>query len=121
MLDRNAFGGRRILVVEDDYLIVADMVEELASTGADVVGPIASVNQALDRLNNVPGIAGAILDVNLQGQLVYPLADELLSRKIPFVFATGYDETALPARYLDVPRFTKPVDVEEVARALLAA
>jgi CheY-like chemotaxis protein len=121
MAERNTFGGRRILVVEDDYLIVADLVQELQSTGADVVGPIASVEEALDRLENVPGIAGAILDINLQGQPAYPLAEELRRRNIPFVFATGYDDSVVPLEYRDVPRFTKPVDVTEVSRALLAS
>jgi CheY-like chemotaxis protein len=121
MTERNTFGGRRILVVEDDYLIVADMVQELLSTGADVVGPIATVEQALDRLEKVPGIAGAILDINLQGEPAYPLAKELRRRNIPFVFATGYDDSAVPLEYRDVPRFTKPVDLTELTRALLAA
>jgi DNA-binding LytR/AlgR family response regulator len=120
MVEKNTFAGGRILVAEDDYFIVAEMVQELIATGAEVVGPIPNVDQALDRLRNVPGIVGAILDINLQGHPVYPLADELRKRNIPFVFATGYDETAIPGEYLAVPRFTKPVDVAEVSRALLA-
>jgi CheY-like chemotaxis protein len=119
MIDNNLFQGKRILVVEDDYLIVADMVQELVGLGADVVGPLASVELAIDRLNRVPGIAGAILDVNLQGKLVYPVAEELRRRNIPFVFATGYDQTALSTDFRDTPRFTKPVDVSKVARVLL--
>jgi two-component SAPR family response regulator len=119
MTDTNTFGGKRILVVEDDYLIVADMVQELQASGADVVGPIGNLDQAFERLEAVPDIAGAILDINLQGRMVYPLADELLRRNLPFVFATGYDNSAIPERYATIRRFMKPVDVPQVAKALL--
>jgi CheY-like chemotaxis protein len=119
MTDTNTFGGKRILVVEDDYLIVADMVQELQASGADVIGPIADLEKAFERLEAVGGIEGAVLDINLQGQMVYPLADELMRRGLPFVFATGYDNSTIPERYADVRRFTKPVDVRQVAKALL--
>lgn len=121
MADTNTFGGKRILVAEDDYLIVTEMVQELQARGADVIGPIASLDKAFERLQTLPGIEGAILDINLQGRMVYPLADELQRRGLPFVFATGYDDSAIPARYAGVPRFMKPVDVGAVARALLDA
>ncbi len=119
MAVKNLFAGKRILVLEDDYLVVEEMVQELATSGADVVGPIANLSKAFDRLNKVSDIQGAILDINLQGEMVYPLADELVRRGIPFVFATAYDESALPAVYRQYRRFTKPVDVQEVAKVLL--
>ena len=119
MVAENLFAGRRILVLEDDYLVVEEMVQELAASGAEVVGPIANLSKAFDRLEKVPDIQGAVLDINLQGEMVYPLADELIRRKIPFVFATAYDENAVPTAYRGHPRFTKPVDVREVAKALL--
>jgi two-component SAPR family response regulator len=121
MAAENLFAGKRILVLEDDYLVVEEMVQELAATGADVVGPIANLTKAFDRLNKVPDIRGAVLDINLQGEMVFPLADELVRRGIPFVFATAYDESAVPAAYRQYPRFTKPVDVREVAKVLLDA
>src|SRR3954468_13230999 len=99
MPQTNLFQGRRILVVEDDYLVVEEMVQELQASGADVVGPIANLPKAFERLEKVPDISGAVLDINLQGEEVYPLADELTRRGIPFVFATAYDETALPSSY----------------------
>jgi two-component SAPR family response regulator len=119
MADTNTFGGKRILVVEDDYLIVTEMVQELQARGADVIGPIADLGKAFERLDALSGIEGAILDINLQGQLVYPLADELMRRGLPFVFATGYDNSTIPERYASIRRFMKPVDVREVAKALL--
>ena len=119
MADTNRFGGRRILVVEDDYLIVTEMVQELQASGADVIGPIAGLEKAFERLETLSGIEGAILDINLQGKMVYPLADELMKRGLPFVFATGYDNSSIPERYAGVRRFMKPVDVRQVAKALL--
>ncbi len=121
MANTNTFGGRRVLVVEDDYLIVADMVQELQASGAEVIGPIASLNKAFERLDKLGDIEGAILDVNLQGEMVYPLAEELQKRGLPFVFATAYDESEIPRRFADVPRFTKPVDMRKLAQALIPA
>jgi CheY-like chemotaxis protein len=121
MADKNTFGGKRILVVEDDYFIVADMVQELEASGAEVIGPIPSLEQALERLQNVADIKGAVLDINLQGKTVYPLADELQKRGLPFVFATGYDDSNIESRFSNIPRFMKPVDVGAVAQALLNA
>jgi DNA-binding LytR/AlgR family response regulator len=121
MHTQNLFQGRRILVVEDDYLVVEEMVHELQASGAEVVGPIANLPKAFERLENVSDIQGAVLDINLQGDEVYPLADELARRGIPFVFATAYDETALPTSYRRYKRFMKPVNVHEVAAALLEA
>jgi CheY-like chemotaxis protein len=121
MPPQNLFQGRRILVVEDDYLVVEEMVHALEASGAEVVGPIANLPKAFERLERISDIRGAVLDINLQGELVYPLAEELARRGIPFVFATAYDETALPTSYRKYKRFMKPVDVREVAAALLAA
>lgn len=120
MTPQNVFEGRRILVVEDDYLVVEEMVQELQSRGAEVVGPVPNLAKAFDRLEKVPDIRGAVLDINLQGEAVYPLADELVRRGIPFVFATAYDESSLASRYRNYPRFMKPVDVRKLADELLS-
>jgi two-component SAPR family response regulator len=82
---------------------------------------VASLAKAFDRLDKVPDIRGAVLDINLQGEAVYPLADELVRRGIPFVFATAYDESSLSSPYREHPRFMKPVDVRKVAEALLGS
>lgn len=119
MPEPNIFGGRRILVVEDDYLIVADLVQRLEASGAHVIGPIPTVEMALGKLEQMPDIAGAILDINLHGEMVYPLADELRRRGLPFVFATAYDRKTIPPAYADVPLFQKPADLDEIAGVLL--
>jgi CheY-like chemotaxis protein len=119
MQDENTFGGRRILVVEDDYLVVTDLIERLQSMGADVIGPVTSLDKAFERLERLPDIAGAILDLNVAGQMVFPLAEELQRRNVPFIFATGYDDDAIPPAYAQVQRFAKPASDTEIASALL--
>ena len=103
--------GFRLLVVEDEYLVAADLTASLESLGAEVIGPAASVEEALSLLdNNGGGLDGAVLDINLQNERVYPVADVLTARGIPFVFTTGYDAAAVPTAYAWAPRCEKPVD-----------
>lgn len=110
--------GLRLLVVEDEYLLALYLAEALADLGACVVGPVGSVDAALDLIAHSPGIDAAILDVNLGGEVVYPVADELNSRQVPFVFASGYDRDALPERYRAFGVCTKPIDPVEVGATL---
>jgi CheY-like chemotaxis protein len=110
--------GRRLLIVEDDYLIAQDLADLLRSGGAQVIGPVATVGAALDLIRATPSLDGAVVDINLQGEMAYPVADVLTKRAVPFLFATGYDETAIPGRYRDVPRCQKPVAVPKIAQSL---
>ena len=110
--------GRRVLLVEDEYMIAEDMAQTLNSQGVKVVGPVASVDDAL-RLLSEAEIDLAILDVNLGGEAVWPLADTLRARDIRFVLTTGYDRSALPTRYADAPRCEKPVDLALLTATLL--
>lgn len=121
MPEVNSFGGGRILVVEDDLLVVSDLIDTLHAMGADVVGPIESVDKALERLNRLSGFVGAVLDVSVQGRMVFPLADELSARGIPYIFSTGYDDSVVPPQYGNIPRFSKPADERKIASALLEA
>ncbi|SFV37295.1 CheY chemotaxis protein or a CheY-like REC (receiver) domain [Devosia crocina] len=116
----NQFQGRRVLVVEDDYLIVTELVESLHAMGAEVIGPVPDLPGAHRILERVSNIAGAILDVSVQGEPVFPLADELKRRGIPYIFSTGYDENAIPQAYRSRPRFTKPADDRLVSETILA-
>ena len=113
--------GRRILVVEDDYLIAMDLSGWLQDLGAQIVGMAGSVSEALS-LIEAPGerIDGAILDVNLAGERVYPVADALMARAISFVFVTGYDRWIVPGTYAHVPRCDKPVRFDILARHLIS-
>lgn len=111
--------GLRILIVEDEYLIAVDLRADLESRGAVVVGPAATVEEALDLVGRSGAIDAAILDVNLRGEPVYPVAETLQRHGVPFVFVTGYDRLALPDDYADIARHEKPIDVEKVSRALI--
>lgn len=118
MASENIFGGKRILLVEDDYFIVMEMVQELEQSGAQVIGPVPSVGKALDRLEKLSDIHAAILDINLQGEMVFPVADDLRKRDIPFAFASGYDDTIIPERFHGVPLLSKFTAVGEIADVL---
>ena len=96
------------------------MLEEfLRAEGCVVVGPFARVEPALKAAREEPLDAG-VLDVNLVGERVYPIATALAERKIPFVFTTGYDRGTLPAEHADRPRLAKPFMPEQLVNALLA-
>ena len=110
--------GRRILVVEDEYLLAGDLRQTLESLGIEVVGPVATVAQALELLESEEAPDGAMLDVNLQGDAVFPVLDLLRERAVPFVLTTGYDGWALPAAYADAPRCVKPLDMRRLSRLL---
>jgi CheY-like chemotaxis protein len=118
----DALRGRRLLVVEDEYLIAAALEHALEDRGAEVVGPAGSVEGAL-RLVEAEGdrLDGAVLDINLRDERVYPVADVLAARGVPFVFLTGYDAQVIPDTYAGVPRSEKPVSTALLARTLLKA
>lgn len=108
---------RNILLVEDEYFIADAMQRGLEALGVHVVGPVASVDEALALLDNTP-VDAAILDVNLGDEGVFPVAETLTARGIRFIFATGYNASDLPPAWRHVPRYEKPVDVRGVAAAL---
>ena len=110
--------GGRILVVEDEYMIAADLAQTLEKLGAVVVGPAPTVGRALRLVEAEGQLDGAVLDINLGSEKAYPVADALIARGVPFVFATGYDDWAVPAAYASVPRFEKPVDTAMLTRIL---
>ena len=109
--------NRRILVVEDEYFLADDMRETLSEAGAEVLGPVPSVAEARALVEADARIDAAVLDINLQGEEVFPVADLLRLRGVPFVFATGYDGWAIPERFADTSRLEKP----QVGDKLLAA
>ena len=117
-LQSDALKGRRLLVVEDEYLIAADLADVLTGQGANVIGPVGSIKDALDMLATERQIDGAILDINVRGERVYPVADALRARGVPFVFATGYDSWVIPDAFANVPRLEKPVRAAALARLL---
>jgi CheY-like chemotaxis protein len=101
--------GRRVLVVEDEMIVAWLLEDMLADLGCAVVGPAARVNQALAMLD-AEAIDAAVLDVNLNGQMSYPVADALAARGVPFVFSTGYNKDSLPNSYQGFVVLQKPFD-----------
>ena len=114
---RDTLRGRRLLIVEDEYLLAQDLTEYFQQLGVEVIGPVGSVSEALKLLNLIE-VHGAILDINLRGERVYPVADALRQKHVPFVFASGYGGETEPAAYADVPRCIKPVDFSVLAKAV---
>jgi two-component SAPR family response regulator len=107
----------RVLVVEDEAMIallVEDMVLEF---GSEVVGPAAKIDDAM-RLAKEADVDAAILDVNLGGTVIFPVAEALEARGIGFIFATGYGASALPPRFRDAPSLPKPFTYEKLATEL---
>ncbi|MCC2976651.1 response regulator [Sphingomonas sp. PL-96] len=82
--------GCRVLVVEDEYMLADELQMELSDAEVIVLGPIGTLEDALDLIRSEPHIDGAILDVNLRGEMASPAADLLIERGVPFVFTTGY-------------------------------
>ena len=110
--------GHRILVVEDEYFIAMAAKRWLHAAGAEVAGPVPSVAQALDLIED-DGISAALLDINLgNGDRVYPVADKLGAIRVPYLFATGDVEVAGASAYGDRPRLEKPYLEAEMVRAL---
>ena len=98
---------RRILVVEDDILVATLLAEILESVGWQVVGPVAHLGTALDAAAS-EGFDAAVLDVNLGGQTVFPLAEVLDARRVPFVFVTACGRETLPPLFCGRPHLGKP-------------
>ena len=117
-----ALAGRRILVVEDEFLVAEYLGEILRSAGAEVLGPLGRVSEALEFLRDEAGSLDAVvLDVNLHGQSSFPIADELIRRGVRFVFTTGYDGGAIEPAYRAYPRCEKPFREEALLAALSPA
>jgi len=110
--------NRRILLVEDDYLLADALAASLEGIGARVYGPVGTVDGALAQLSRHGDIEAVILDVNLDGERIDAVADAVRSRALPMVFVSGYDRDLLPERFSDVPHCLKPVDVAQLAQAL---
>jgi CheY-like chemotaxis protein len=109
--------GRRVLLVEDEMMVAWLLEEMLSDLGCAVVGPAASIKQALAMLDT-EAIDVAVLDVNLNGQLSYPVADALVARGVPFVFSTGYHQDRLLERYRTFPALQKPYQLSELTDML---
>ena len=110
----------RILVVEDELMIRMLLEDMLGELGHTVAAEAARIEEALDAAKNAD-FDIAILDVNLNGQPISPVADALVARGMPFVFATGYGERGLPEPYRDRPTLKKPFQMDGLKQMLQIA
>jgi CheY-like chemotaxis protein len=109
---------RCVLVVEDEFLIADDIGSAFAQLGITVVGPASTVERGLQLAVSSRQLDGAVLDINMRGEMIFPVADALKERGVPFIFTTGYDTEAIPERYRAVARCEKPLDMVEVVEAI---
>jgi len=106
-----------VMIVEDEMLVALDLQESIKSLGYDVVGPYASLADAIEGAET-QAVDFAILDLNLNGEMTYDLADELVKRGVPIVFTTGYEADAITSRFRNCRVLNKPV-VKDVLEGLL--
>jgi DNA-binding response OmpR family regulator len=107
----------RLLLVEDEFLEALHLEQELAAAGYEIVGPFHSLAAGLEAAQGAE-LDLALLDVNLRGERVYPLADELTAQGVPFVFLSGYLAIDLPERFRARPRLSKPHEPAVLLREL---
>ncbi len=112
--------ARRILIVEDETMIAMMIEDFLTDLGWDVVGMVGTPDRAMATARE-SDFDAALLDVNLNGQDTFGVADVLSERQIPFVFATGYGHDGVADRFRDVPTLTKPFHRDDLDRALREA
>ena len=109
--------GMRVLLVEDQMIVAIEIEDFLRRLGCVVVGPVGTLESAL-RLAREAALDAAVLDVSLDSEKVFPVAEELQTRGIPFIFATGYGESVLPEKWQDQRRLGKPFKRQELERII---
>jgi CheY-like chemotaxis protein len=119
MMAHTGLENRRILIVEDENLIAIVIEDTLQSAGCITLGPVGKLDAAV-LMATEEQIDAAVLDVTIRGGQVFPVADVLIQRNIPFVFASGYGDWALPEAFRGMPRLSKPYTPDELEAALAA-
>lgn len=107
--------GNRIMIVEDEALVAMSVTDLLTEAGFSVVGPFRRVGDAMAAVKN-GGVDAGILDINLGGELVYPLAEVLVAGRVPFVFVTGYGAESIDRRFANIPVLQKPIEPQALQR-----
>jgi CheY-like chemotaxis protein len=116
MMD-SPLSGKRVLVVEDEIMVSWLLEDMLANLGCVVIGPAVRVDQALAIIES-EALDAAVVDLNLNGQFSYPVADALAARGVPFVFSSGYSQDRLLEKYRSFPILQKPFHRSELAEVL---
>ncbi|MGC2854111.1 response regulator [Novispirillum sp. DQ9] len=110
--------GRSILLVEDELLVALLVEDLLKEAGADILGPAPRVAAALQLIADADRIDLALLDVNLAGAWVWPVAEELRRRSVPYLLLTGYGAGIVDAEHMDAGVLTKPVSERDLLAAV---
>jgi CheY-like chemotaxis protein len=119
--DTQPLAGLRILIAEDETMIAMLLEDMLNELGAEIVGPVKSIDEALGAIED-NALDAAMLDVNLRGERVYAVAAELQRRSIPIVFVSGYSELFdCPPEFHHVPYLKKPFRLDDLSAALETA
>jgi CheY-like chemotaxis protein len=114
-----ALVGKRVLIVEDELLVALLIEDLLADLGCSTLGPCGNLCNALEAART--GLFDlAVLDVNLGGEMVYPVAEALTARRIPFLFLSGYGEEAIPPGHANWKVCAKPFKADDLAEMLSA-
>jgi CheY-like chemotaxis protein len=108
---------RRVLIVEDEVLVSILIEDALADLGIEVAGVAGTLKEALTHVE-AGNFDCAILDLHIKGKEVFPVAEALAARGVPFVFATGYGQSGVPEKYRERPVLQKPFTALELERAL---
>jgi CheY-like chemotaxis protein len=112
--------GTRVLVVEDEFAVLLLIEDMLIELGCEIAGTATRLSDALSLAGRADCDA-AILDVNINGENVGPVAETLAARGIPMVFSTGYGPSGIDSRWRERPALQKPYRIEEFAAALRQA
>jgi DNA-binding response OmpR family regulator len=112
-MENGDVAGCRVLVVEDETLIAILIEDILSAMDCEIVGPISKLEIAIQTAKE-GNFDIAVLDVTIRGGKVYPVAEDLLARGVPFILASGYGDWALPTLLRDQPRLTKPFTAAEL-------
>jgi CheY-like chemotaxis protein len=110
----------RVLVVEDEAMIAMLVEDMVLDFGSEVVGPVATMDDAIGLARSAE-LDAAILDINVGGSVIFPVADILTERGIPLIFATGYGSKGLPPRFQNSPTLPKPFSYQSLEEALRSA
>ena len=119
-LEAPSLTGRKVLVVEDDCLIAEDFAAVLREAGAEVIGPAESLPQAIRLLEQCDGLDCALLDIDLDGIAVFPLAVQLRTAAVPMLFLTGVGCDNIPEEFADIWCVGKPTGALRVIEELAA-
>jgi two-component SAPR family response regulator len=114
---KEALAGKRVLLVEDSGFLCFALEQTLREAGCEIVGPCCRLADAMDAASHHE-LDCALLDINLRGELVSPLADQLRERGIPFVLTSAYSEHELPPGLIGEPQIRKPFTDREVLESL---